>query len=189
MRAFVLGSAAALLALAAAQPESAPAGAPARLGFLDIDEALRGSGKVKADLEELQRNLQTKLGELKARAEELNKQKKALAILDPDSREYFEKRRDLDAEFLKLDAEDKYWTRYRAEREETVKLAAYDDIRRAVGEVASAKGLDAVFRIDKTDAADARTLEERGERARRRMVFSSRPELDITPEVIRLLNR
>src|SRR5437867_7993765 len=109
MKLLVLACLAALLGLAAAQPGSAPAAqAPARIGFVDLDEALGGCGKIKADLEELGKNLQAKLNEMKGRAEGLNKQTKELAILDRDSEEYYVRRRDLDAEGLKLDADDKH---------------------------------------------------------------------------------
>jgi len=189
MRPLLLAAAALLLARPSSQIESAPSPPSARIGFVDLDEALRGHGRVKADLEELGKTLESKFGELRARAEEARKQGNDLAILSRESEEYYQKRRDLDAEAFKLEADKKHLERLQAEREEAIKLGAYEDIRRAAAEVALARGLDAVLRVDKTEPAQARSLEERSQRAGRRMVLSFRPELDITPEVIRLLNR
>ncbi|MGH7150164.1 MAG: OmpH family outer membrane protein [Planctomycetota bacterium] len=189
MKPLTLAAAAGLLAVAATS--SLPAGdpSPAQVGVVDLGECLRGYGKVKTDLEELRKNLEARLGALKARAEELKKKEKELAILDRESEEFFERRRDLDAELFKLEADDKRLKRFRAEREETVKLGAYEDIRRVVAEVAGAKGLDLVLKMDKVDPGEARSLEERGQMASLRTVLYSRPDLDITPEVTRLLNR
>ncbi|MCI0589648.1 MAG: OmpH family outer membrane protein [Planctomycetes bacterium] len=189
MKSLLLAAAVGLLAVAATSSLPAGAQAPLQVGFVDLNECLRGYGKVKTDLEEFRKNLDARVGALKTRADELNKKGKELAILDRESEEFFERRRDLDAEMFKLEADEKRLKRFRAEREETVKLGAYEDIRRVVAEVAGAKGLDFVLKMDKTDPAEARSLEERSQMAGLRTVLYSRPELDITPEVTRLLNR
>lgn len=189
MKSLTLAAAAGLLAVAATSSLPAGGQAPLQTGFVDLGECLRGYGKVKTDLDELRKGLEARLGALKTRAEDLKKKEKELAILDRESEEYFERRRDLDAELFKLEADNKRLTRYRAEKEETLKLGAYDDIRRVVAEVAAAKGLDFVLKIDKVDPTESRSLEERGQMAVTRTVLYSRPELDITPEVTRLLNR
>ncbi|HKB16543.1 MAG TPA: OmpH family outer membrane protein, partial [Planctomycetota bacterium] len=152
MKPFTL--AAGLLAVAATS--SLPSGnqAPVHLGVVDLGECLRGYGKVKTDLEELRKNLEGRLAALKTRAEDLNKKAKELAILDRESEEYFERRRDLDAEQFKLEADQKRLTRFRAEREDAVKLGAYEDIRRVVAEVAGAKGLDVVLKADSVDPTE-----------------------------------
>ncbi len=189
MKPLTLAAAVGLLAVAATSSLPAGAQAPLQTGVVDLDECLRGYGKVKTDIEELRKNLEARLAALKARAEDLKKKEKELAILDRESEEFFERRRDLDAELFKLEADDKRGKRFRAEREEAVKLGAYEEIRRVVAEVAAAKGLDLVLKVDKVNPAETLSLDERRQMTILRTVLYSRPDLDITPEVTRLLNR
>ena len=191
MKSIALAGIGSLLALFAAQG-GAPASAPARetrLRFVDLNETLAAYGKAKTQQEEYAKKFEAILSDLQRRAEDLNKEQRAIAVLDKNSEEYHRKNRELRAELVRLEEDKDFFGRESREQRAKILLGAYDDIRRVVSELARSKGYEAVFTVEKKESIDEPDLQDRLRESALRKVLYHAPELDITPEVIRLLNQ
>jgi Skp family chaperone for outer membrane proteins len=189
MRTSLAGCALGLLGLGVVASQETGVAA-ARIAFVDLQSALEGSQKAKDRQEKLRRDLAPQLGEFNRIKADLERRDRELQALDPSTLTYHEARLDLATAAMRFEENQKRFLRDSERKKEEILVEAYREIRAAVAEIAAARGLAAVFSLDEEEAA-----REGGEAApslqliRRRNVHYFDPSLDVTAEVVRLLNR
>jgi len=175
-----------LLGAASSQDDSAPT---APIAFVDLNQALNGCEKVRARKEDLKRSYAPQFEEFKRIKDDLERRQRELEALDPSTRAYHEARRDLAASALKFEEDQKYFLRETEREGDRILLDTYRDIRTAIAEIAKSRGLAAVLSVDEEGGAQGEEPAQSLQRIRRRSVHFYDSSLDLTAEVVRLLNR
>lgn len=158
--------------------------------FVDINEAVKGYEKASKNNEEFKKAFSLQYADMQRREEELVKKQKELAPLDRNSTEYFQKARDLELEQMKLKRDGEYLIRERDRKRIQLLLSAYDEIRTAIKKYSEANRLKAVFLVEREMGLDGveEDLNEKSSQAFRRQVLYYDPALDVTPQIIKILN-
>ncbi len=156
--------------------------------FVDINEVVASYEKAKKEQDLHQKSSAAQLAEFQRREDELAKKKRELAPLNRNSQEYAQKAMELEIEQLKLQREGDFFFKERDKKRLQLLIAAYDDIRAAVKKYAEANGLKAVFVVQKDLGHEEEELQERSMKISLRQVLYYDSSLDVTGQIIKLLN-
>jgi Skp family chaperone for outer membrane proteins len=185
-RRLFLGSALAAGAFPLAGKSAAQAKGGATLRFVNLNEVLRGWERAKKAHADLDAKLKARADELRQRASDLdkkNKEAQQFAVPNETSRR-LEREVQLGVQALELDRNDLK----RDGREEQLRLllSEYQDIQDATARWAKQNQVDVVFAIIDEDPTD-QDLAARYQRAVDRPVLFHAPELNVTTEILKLL--
>lgn len=184
MRSTLVRLASMVLALLAAAPE---AGAQ-KIGFLDFETVVREYSKTQEITEDLSKRIEAFREQLAIKMDELRQREEALDAEDPTSLDYLHERRQLTLEKIKL--EEDYKSRIRVNQSRLVEhlKQVYKDARIAVESLARERGLDAVFLYTSRPVEGSSEQEVKAEILTRPVIYQRGEELDLTREVIDVLN-
>lgn len=186
-------AAAAAAAPAAAAPAAKTAAAPV-LGTIDLMRVFEQNpkwAKAKTDLARMQDQFKAQIGKLSERIAELNGLIESTAEDSEDRRSatFGREMAIREREFLAKQATD----RLESENARAM-LAVYQDIERAIGPVAKARGVVMVHRLSEIGAVQgeigklaAKEVESRVVAFERKVVWYAAPELDLTEDLIKAL--
>ncbi len=175
--------------LAAAAPAVSQAVfAPAKIAFVDLPEIFKKYDKANEIRTWANRQIQAIDQDVRKRLEDLRKEQSELDILVPGTREYREKKRELDRKAWELKYDEQ--ERKRAVGEAAVKRMnlVYREIRREAANYARNNGLSAVFMYDAREIP-ARSPEELQAMIATRPVLFRDQALDITPSILDVLQK
>ena len=161
--------------------------APQQIRFLNVAEVVRGSQRAKEVEEELGARERAIEAEAEAKDRELSLRARELEKTDRESPRYYEERAAIQTAgaALKFDTEAKLGQLQRDARNEMASI--YVAIREVVARYAEQHGIDAVLTTG-ADRPQGRTFAEVKFEMAVRPVLFARKDLDITNEIIELLN-
>lgn len=165
-----------------------PAPAPTAVGFVDVDEVMKGYAKTKDLQAKIRGDRDAELKGLEARSQKLQQQKDELELLTRGTAAWQKADMDirkeafaikLEEERINKDADEKVWRAYRD---------IYHDINSAIGEIAKKKGLAAVF-MRSTAEIEGKSEPEIIQKILLRQVLWSDDSLDVTKDLVEALNK
>jgi Skp family chaperone for outer membrane proteins len=168
----------------AAPPAPPPATA---VGFVDVDEVMKGYTKTKDLQSKIRGDRDAELKALEEKSQKLSAQKDELELLTRGTPAWQKKDMEirkeafaikLEEERINKDADEKVWRAYRD---------IYHDINAGIAEIADKKGLAAVF-MRSSSEIEGKSEPEIIQKILLRQVLWNHDSLDVTKELIEALN-
>ncbi|MCC6670085.1 MAG: OmpH family outer membrane protein [Planctomycetes bacterium] len=170
-----------------AQQGAAGALTPAVIGVVDLEKVAGGYKRAEELQGEYRREAEGLEAELRERAKTLDGLKADRDALEKGTRAWIEadiKHRSLIGQ---LEMAKERYEGYLRERQYRTLTLIYDDVRAAIAQVATQRGIDVVLRLRGNESGDKAPLGQVLRDQESREVLYSSPKLDLTEDVIRIL--
>lgn len=170
------------------QPAAQGAAKSSRYRFVNLNRVLEGWSKAKKMQEDYAADFERRNDALRARLATLEKMTQEVKSYQPGGRseEFKRKAREVALAAAELKYDQEQVTKDRADQKLRILLSSYQQIQDVVAKWSSEHDVDAVFVIQEEDGAES-DLVGRYERALVRQVLWYSKDLDISDEVVRLL--
>lgn len=186
---FPLGCLLALLASvpAHAQDQGANAAAPAKLaiGAVDFVKVFEAYPKYIQELKRLEEAKKVVTGKLDEMKNQLNERKSQRELLNPNTRERAQADLELDLAVKQYNGMVQIWGEDLAQQHDRLRVECYEDIERAIEKLAKERHLALVLRLHRFVGEGS--VQEKGQAYERRMVWYAADEVDLTADVIKLM--
>ena len=160
---------------------------PARVAVLDFGRLLKECDQIKAADKDFRATQETLAREAEKRIEEVKALRKRLVMHVPGSPAHKQTRDEIEKKAIANDTWYKTKLRGLQQDQQAILQRFYDDVERITGEYAVAHRLSLVLKVDRFSVAD-RAMEDFGSRMRAKKIVYAANDVDITNDVLALLN-
>ena len=156
--------------------------------YVDVDKCFDAYGQIASQVELLNIEFKGKYEAMQAREAALGQAEGELAIMDPSSVEFVEKRFSLQSEQLTIERDRKFLNELLARRRMELMYNSYVAVQRAASELAAREGFGAVIVVPRELPPQPIDLVGAIDSLKSNSVLWTNPNYDVTEQVIEILN-